>query len=156
MKAVRPLVLFVVLVAVACRGGNPFRNTLRPAADPDSLYWKAVAHLDAANTNGSTDSAVHFLNLYLGNGTVQKHRVEALTFRQLARDAQLLARVQAALSQQKTDTVRIRTAAPSRDEELVKEVQRLKDELAKANAELERIKKRLAQPKPPTDTFSRP
>jgi hypothetical protein len=30
----------------------------------------------------------------------------------------------------------------------VKEVQRLKEELAKANAELERIKKRLATPKP--------
>lgn len=149
MRPLRPILLFVVLVAAACRGGNPFRNTLRPTADPDSLYWRAVAQLDAANTNGSTDSAVHLLNAYLANGTVQKHRVEALTFRQLARDAQLLARVQAALSQQKTDTVRIRAAAANRDEELMKEVQRLKDELAKANEELERIKKRLANPKPP-------
>jgi hypothetical protein len=36
----------------------------------------------------------------------------------------------------------------ARDEEMVKEIQRLKDELAKANDELERIKKRLATPKP--------
>ena len=36
----------------------------------------------------------------------------------------------------------------ARDEDMVKEIQRLKDELAKANDELERIKKRLASPKP--------
>jgi len=41
------------------------------------------------------------------------------------------------------------TAAPKRsDDEAVKEIQRLKDELAKANEELDRIKKRLAAPKP--------
>ena len=146
----RRLVLFTLLVAAACRPGIFGKRQPDPVVSPDSLYWRAVSHLDAANTNGSTDSAVHYLNLYLTNGTVQPHRVEATVFRQLARDALLLARVQAALSQQKTDTVKVPVQRVARDEEALKEIQRLKDELAKANEELERIRKRLANPKPPS------
>ena len=142
----RTLVLFTLLVAAACRPST-FRRPFAPTQGPDSLYWRAVAHLDAANTNGSTDSAMHYLNAYLSNGTVQEHRLEATVMRQLARDALLLARVQAALNQQRTDTVRIRSESKGRDEEALREIQRLKDELSKANAELDRIRKRLATPK---------
>jgi hypothetical protein len=149
---VRRLILFAVLVAAACRPGAFRRSPPDPLTSEDSLYWRAVSHLDAANTNGSIDSALHYLNGYLANGTVQAHRVEAMVFRQLARDAQLLGRVQAALREQKTDTVRIRTEARTRDEDSLREIQRLKDQLARANEELERIRKRLANPRPPVDT----
>ena len=142
------LVLFTLLVAAACRPGA-HRTQPNPLRSEDSLYWRAVGHLDAANTSGSTDSAVYYLNTYLSNGSVQKHRVEATVLRQLARDALLLGRVQAALREQRTDTVRIR-AESKRDDDSLKEIQRLKDELAKANEELERIRKRLANPKPPS------
>lgn len=143
------LILFGLFVAVACRPGL-FRRGPRPDPEAaDSLYWRAIGLIDAANTNGSTDSALHYLNLYLAEGVVQRHRLEATVLRQLARDALLLARVQAALQQQKPDTVRVRTEGRGRVEEALKEIQRLKDELAKANEELERIRKRLANPKPP-------
>ena len=144
------LLLFALLVAAACRPGLFGKRNPDPVMSEDSLYWRAVAHLDAANTNGSTDSAVHYLDLYLRNGTVQKHRVEGTVLRQLARDALMLARMQAALSQQKPDTVKVAVPRAIRDEDALKEIQRLKDELAKANEELERIRKRLANPKPPS------
>jgi hypothetical protein len=119
-------------------------------APSDSLYWKAVLHLDALNQKGSTDSAIKFLDAYLARDTTQRHRLEAVVLRRLARDAMQLARVEAALQQAKSaEPVRTGDSAPRRDEEMVKEIQRLKDELAKANEELERIKKRLAAPKPP-------
>ena len=49
------------------------------APDPvpsDSLYWKAVLHLDALNRKGSTDSAIKFLDAYLARDTTQRHRLE--------------------------------------------------------------------------------
>lgn len=127
------------------------RGSADAAPPSDSLYWKALTHLDAANQRGSTDSALKFLDAYLANGTQQKHRLEALTLRRLARDAMQLARVEAALQAKSAEPTR-QAAEPSnrRDEEAVKEIQRLKEELAKANEELERIRKRLAAPKPPT------
>jgi hypothetical protein len=140
------------LVVGACSHPPAFlRRAPAEPAPSDSLYWKALTHLDAANQRGSTDSAVKFLDIYLGNSTTQTHRLEALTLRRLARDAIQLSRVEAALQQAKSaEPVRAGEPAPKRDEEAVKEIQRLKDELAKANEELERIRKRLATPKPPT------
>ena len=128
-----------------------FRRGAPEPAPSDSLYWKAVLHLDAMNQKGFTDSAIKFLDAYLARDTTQKHRLEALVLRRLARDASQLARVEAALQVARSaEPAKSSDApAPRRDEELVKEVQRLKDELAKANEELERIKKRLAAPKPP-------
>ena len=145
----RRIALFVLLTTAACRGGSLRRNLAPEQLPADSLYWRGLAQLDASNTSGSTDSAVHYLDLYLANGTVQSHRVEATVLRQLARDALFLARVQAALQQQqKPDTVRVQSRAKPNDDAL-REILRLKDELAKANEELDRIKKRLANPKPP-------
>ena len=46
------------------------------------------------------------------------------------------------------DKTKDSVVAKKSDDEAVKEIQRLKDELAKANEELDRIKKRLAAPKP--------
>ena len=149
----RVVLLAIVCLAGACRHGPTlFRSDAPPQAD--SLYWKAIYQLDAANKKGSLDSATAYLEAYLASGPTQSHRREAMVLRQLARDARQLARVQGALQQARADSAdgRPRGDAESkrREDEAVKEIQRLKDELAKANEELDRIRKRLANPKPPS------
>lgn len=148
--------LGVALMACACTGQPAlFRGAPAPAAAPDSLYWKAIHQLDASNQQGSLDSATAYLEAYLAAGTTQPHRREALVLRQLARDARRLARVEGALQQARADSSPSRpqneAEVKRRDEESLKEIQRLKDELAKANEELERIRKRLTAPKPPDE-----
>lgn len=151
----RVLLLALVLMPSACVQGGPrwLRRDPKPNPAIDSLYWQAVRQLDATNRAGSLDSAITRLEAYLAEGTEQRHRSEALVLRQLARDAQELARLQAALqvAQQTPERPPTTPEAPPRprDEEALKEVQRLKDELAKANAELERIRRRLANPREP-------
>jgi hypothetical protein len=143
-----------LLFCAACAHGWPFRNTsdVRAESTVDSLYWRAVSHLSPSNRNGSRDSAVTLLDAYLKSSVGKKHVTEASALLVLARDAQQLARVQAALNQaradvnQPADRPRAESGASARDEGAVKEIERLKNELARANDELERIKKRLAAP----------
>ena len=149
----RRILLFTALVSMAAACNRAFVGRPDPElVRSDSLYWKAVLHLDASNRNGTTDSALKYLDAYLAGDTAQRHRREALVLRRLARDAMQLARVEAALQQAKSSEPARAPAetTPKRDEEALKEIQRLKDELAKANEELERIRKRLAAPKPST------
>jgi len=116
------------------------------SAAVDSLYWRAVSHLDPTNARASTDSAVILLDRYLA-ATNPSHKAEASALRRLARDSQQLARVTAALQQARANAAESRQqASERRDDDNVKEVERLKDELAKAREELDRIKKRLAAP----------
>lgn len=111
----------------------------------EALYWRAVIHLDPANTRGSIDTALVSLEAYLARGIRPTHVMEAAALRRLARSTQQLARVASALQQPRPAD---QPDTKARDDEAVKEIQRLKDELAKATAELDRIKKRLAEPKP--------
>jgi hypothetical protein len=114
---------------------------------PDSLYWRAVSHLDPSNKKGTLDSAIVYLDAYLAKPD-RPHATEAAVLRSLARNSQQLARLDAALQQARAnaDNRPRESDSKARDEESIKEIQRLKDELAKANEELERIKKRLAAP----------
>lgn len=149
----RRVLVFCALVTMASACSRAFVGRAQPEpVRSDTLYWKAVLHLDAGNKNGTTDSALKYLDAYLARDTTQRHRLEALILRRLARDAMQLARVEAALQQARTsESARSALeAAPKRDEEAVKEIQRLKDELARANEELERIRKRLAAPTKPS------
>jgi hypothetical protein len=151
----RALALSLLLAASACTHlpgwlqREPDRTT-----GVESLYWRALAELDTTNASGSLEAAISLLDGYLASAQRTEHRSEALVLRQLTRDAQELARVQAALEQTKAapataaEPRRAESDEKGRDEAL-KEIQRLKDELAKANAELERIRKRLANPKEP-------
>lgn len=132
-------------------------STVRAEAKRDSIYWNAVANLDPANARASLDTAVANLEAYLSFGGELKHAKEANSLLALARNTQQLERVEAALQQARASASATSTAPDGRprepatrvrDEEMVKEIQRLRDELAKANEELERIKKRLASPKP--------
>jgi capsule polysaccharide export protein KpsE/RkpR len=119
-----------------------------PAAD--SLYWQAVENLDVSNKSGTLDTAIAKLDAYLASPGKLPHAKEAQVLRSLARNAQQLARVEATLQQARANAAENRPRETSdskaRDDESLKEIQRLKDELAAANAELERIKKRLAAP----------
>lgn len=115
----------------------------------DSLYWRAVSNLDPSNKKGTLDSAIVYLDAYLASKGKLTHSTEATVLRSLARNAQQLARLDAALQQARANADNRRPDdTKARDEESVKEIERLKNELAKANEELERIKKRLAAPKP--------
>ncbi|HEU4996684.1 MAG TPA: hypothetical protein VFT29_17830 [Gemmatimonadaceae bacterium] len=132
-------------------------STMRTEARRDSIYNKAVANLDPSNPRANIDTAIANLDSYLSFGGDLKHAKEAAALRTLARNTQQLERVEAALQQARataasapatSDGKARETASNARVEEMLKEIQRLKDELAKANEELERIKKRLAAPKP--------
>jgi septin family protein len=144
------LVVALALLGACAHGPLRLRQNLDPncEASADSLYWRAVYNLDPSNKGGTLDSAIAFLDAYLAPPG-KPHAKEAAVLRSLARNSQQLARLDAALQQARANADRPRereSDSKARDEESIKEIQRLKDELAKATAELERIKKRLAEP----------
>jgi len=101
-------------------------------------YWRAVYKLDPSNA-ASTKEAAALIDAYLANAPSGLHRFEAMAFRKLittidARNAALA--VQTAVPVPRAD-----------DKSQQEEIARLRDDLAKANAELSRIRRRLAQPK---------
>lgn len=146
------LAVAVLVLCTSCvHVTSPFRDRARDraVAAADSLYWAAVTQLLPSNKTGSRDSAIVLLDAYLKQAANERHLAEATTLLSLARDAQQLAKVQAALQQARAearDAGSGSSPAPARDESAVKEIERLKAELARANEELDRIKKRLATP----------
>ena len=123
----------------------------------EALYWRAVRQMDTATTVAGFESSRVLLDAYLTSPHDRDHILEATVLRRMAISSVQLTQVEASLrttprqtqTSTPTETKRAEPAEPRRDEEAVKEIQRLKDELAKANAELERIRKRLANPKDP-------
>ena len=107
----------------------------------DAMYWRALYKLDPANQSAAPRDALVLLDGYLSTNSAG-HRTEAQTLRRVAAALEARAAAATTAAQLKVETPKVEDKA--KDEEL----QRVKDELAKANAELERIKKRLAQPKP--------
>jgi hypothetical protein len=101
-------------------------------------YWRAVIKLDPGNPAGSHE-ALQLLDAYLADSSFRAHRLEATTLRRL--QAALEQRTAALVAQAAMPTVRPEDKA--RDDEIA----HLRDELAKANAELTRIKRRLTRPK---------
>jgi hypothetical protein len=111
----------------------------------EATYWRAMYKLDPSNPNASPREAGLLLDAYVANA-VAPHRTEAFTLRRIA--AVLEGRTTPAPTQAsivRTAPVDTQAADKAKDDELA----RLRDELAKANAELERIRKRLAQPTKP-------
>jgi hypothetical protein len=154
---VRGLFLVGLALLTGCAHGTPLfgRSSACPApSTTDSLYLSAVRNLDPSNRNGTLDAAIANLDAYLSSTVPLKHAAEANALRSLARNSQQLARMEAALQQARASAADKADKADKpesrgRDDDALKEIQRLKDELAKANAELERIKKRLASPEKP-------
>ena len=105
----------------------------------DAMYWRGVYKLDPSNTTAAAREAAVLLDGYLASGAAA-HRVEAQTLRRIAGVMDARAATSPTTSAPRVEVVKVEDKA--RDEE----IQRLKDELAKTNAELDRIKRRLAQP----------
>ena len=106
----------------------------------ETLYWRAIYQLDPGNTSGSVHDGGVLLDSYIASPSAAR-RAEATSLRRIAsalESAKNAAGAQPAMVVKTEPAV----ADKAKDEELA----RLKDELAKANAELERIKRRLAKP----------
>jgi hypothetical protein len=101
-------------------------------------YWRAVYKLDPSSPTSIKETAA-LLDAYLAGAPAGLHRVEATALRKLitALDART-----AALA-----TQAIVPVPRPEDKAQQEEILRLREELAKANAELTRIRRRLAQPK---------
>lgn len=100
-------------------------------------FFRALYMVDPNNRNASMAEGVRALDIYLNTSDVKRYRIEALVLR---RTAQAVIALRSA--QQPTRIVGRDTVFVNREDEIAA----LKDQLAKANAELERIKKRLANP----------
>jgi len=100
-------------------------------------FWRAMYIVDPANRTASVAQGIRALDIYLAaEGTIW-YRPQAEVLRRTALVLQSVRQAQVPRQVNGRDTVFI-----SREEEIAA----LRDQLAKANAELERIKKRLANP----------
>jgi hypothetical protein len=102
-------------------------------------YWRAVIKLDPNNATSLRESISTFES-YLASASAGTHRTEAATFRRLG----------VALEQRNATIAAMPSVAVVRPEDKAREeeLQRLRDELSQANAELARIKRRLTRPRP--------
>ena len=122
----------------------------------ETLYWRAVYRLDPANKDGSVSTGLASLDAYLRADAGTAHRIEAETLQRLGKSLEALSRAVAAtggVNSSGTTASPAGSASADRAAADLKardtEIQRLKDELAKANDELERIKRRLMTPTKP-------
>ncbi|HKO16345.1 MAG TPA: hypothetical protein VJU87_08900 [Gemmatimonadaceae bacterium] len=126
----------------------------------ETNYWRALFRIDPLNPSASLPGAMALLNAYLAGDAALPHRSEAEMLRRLDAQADALTRAIATVASgatgvpgATTTTASTGNAGAERAADLKSrdaEIQRLKDELAKANDELDRIKRRLATPtKPP-------
>lgn len=108
----------------------------------EATFWRALYKLDPANSAATPREAAALLDAYLASSLTVPHRGAATALRRVAG---ALDKPAAVASAGVPNAPATSTAGDkARDEELA----RVKDELAKANAELERIKRRVATPKP--------
>ena len=115
-------------------------------------FWRALFKLDPTNQTASPRDAIALLDSYLNSGTTVAQPGSALSLRRVAlalsRAATLASAPPAGAPSAPGAGTDARPDVRANDKARDDELQRLKDELAKANAELERIKKRLSQPNP--------
>lgn len=124
---------------------------------PESVevgFWRAVIKLDPANQTVGARDAIVLLDAYLASSRVIAHRGTATSLRRVAVAAErppavvMATPAPAPAPSGGSAGGRVETRADREDRASAEEVARLKEELAKAHAELERIKRRLAQPTP--------
>lgn len=108
----------------------------------DARFWRALYALDPANGSASTTTAIAELDRYLEGPPSLPHWREAATLRRVAAQLETATRLAAAAQTQTSVTHVVSADDHSKDDE----VQRLRAELARANEELDRIKKRLSKP----------
>lgn len=135
--------------------------TRHPGTDEalETAYWRALFKIDPSNRNASLMAALAQLDGYLTSNRRREHIAEATTLRRTTAQLVELNKLAAnAMSQAQnakaTAANATAAAADAKDaktmtvEDAQAEIRRLKDELAKANSELDRIRKRLSQPPP--------
>lgn len=108
----------------------------------ETLYWRAIFAVDPANRSRSAADAVALLDRYLAAGSTATHSMEAMSLRRTAQALDSLGRT-LTTTRAMADSVSIalKNAATTPEE-----TQKLKDELARTQAELERIRRRLSNP----------
>jgi hypothetical protein len=116
-------------------------------------FWRAMYSLDPANSRGSLSAGIAALDGYLTADSSGWYRNQAVVLRRTAMAAQgvsaLSQRVDTVAAPVATITDTVMVPNRSRDEEIAAlrtQLARSKEELSKVSAELERIKKRLANP----------
>jgi hypothetical protein len=133
----------------------------------ETAYWRAVFKLDPSNKDATMFDVMASLDAYLRDPRPRDHAIEAGTLRRTAARIDGLTRAAEAASAQakdassaaadakaaaadaKADATKVDASASAAAADKDAEIRRLRDELAKANTELERIRKRLSTP-PPT------
>ena len=100
-------------------------------------FWRALYMVDPSNKNASINEGLRAIDIYLATPGNKWYRPQAQVIKRTASTMQSLRAAQAATRIVGRDTVFV-----TREDEITA----LKDQLAKANAELDRIKKRLANP----------
>ena len=115
----------------------------------ETLYWRALFRLDPANREVSPAMAATWLENYLRSDAAVGHRVEAETLRRLiaARADSSAAQAVAGAAAPANPGAAGASAADLKAKD--EEIKKLRDDLAKANEELERIKRRLSAPTKP-------
>lgn len=144
------LLLAALLLSGSCTRSALFHAGPSPDSQVEWHYTRALELLAPSANPARLDSAVTLLDAYLTYGDSVQRRAEATVLRRLASDAIQLAKVSEALVRERS-TEKGRSTDPAQqrpDADALREIQRLKDELAAANAELERIRKRLGAQKP--------
>ena len=111
----------------------------------ETLYWRAILALDPANRAASPSDALRMLDGYLAAETPTTHMMEAQSLRRAARALDSLGRGYAT-ARAAADSAGAAVAALKATPPVPDEVQKLKDELARTQAELERIRRRLSNP----------
>ena len=113
----------------------------------EAIFWRGLYKVDPNNKSGSLSAGISSLDVYLASDSAIWHKSVAQVLRRTAALAQSLKLAASGPQQTTTTTASTPTvdkdAMKSRDEEIAS----LREQLAKVNAELERIKKRLANPK---------
>lgn len=118
----------------------------------EAAYWRAVYLLDPKNRASNPRQAALYLDEYLADPPAPANASQARALRGMAVTVDSLDEaVRAAKQRPPPEAGEPNKSAPDtgREQELQKEVDRLKEQLDKANAELDRIKKRLTAPRPP-------
>ncbi len=101
-------------------------------------FWRALYLVDPSNRSSSPEEGIRALDIYLKTQGTVNYRPQALVLKRTAQTVQTLRQASQVIPKVNgRDTVFV-----NREDEIVA----LRDQLAKANAELERIKRRLANP----------
>jgi hypothetical protein len=116
----------------------------------EAIFWRGLYKVDPNNKSGSLSAGISSFDVYLASDSAVWHKSVAKVLRRTAALAQSL-KIATSPSQQTNATTPMTTTAPTVDKDAMKsrdeEIASLREQLARVNAELERIKKRLANPK---------